>query len=141
LLTIALEARNIGIVRYLVVEKKMLLWAEKDLSMEILVNNLDLVLRILPEEALAGQQAYGEAHDASLISHFQSTTLTGLTLRNSADASSASTLLSDQDLAVAIGASTEPDDETGVAEHNDEVRRGGGGRICVAHISFFIRSV
>lgn len=58
LLNIALTAKNIGIVRYLVVDKRMLLWAEKDLSMETLVQNLDLVLRILPEEALAGQQTY-----------------------------------------------------------------------------------
>lgn len=62
MLNIALTARNIGIVRYLVVDKRMLLWAEKDLSIETLVQNLDLVLRILPEEALAGQQTY-ELHE------------------------------------------------------------------------------
>lgn len=62
LLTIALGNRNIGIVRYLVVEKRMLLWAEKDLSIETLVQNLDLVLRILPEDAL-GEQAYDEVRE------------------------------------------------------------------------------
>lgn len=55
LLTIALVNRNIGIVRYLVVEKRMLLWAEKGLSTEVLVQNLDLVLRVLPEEILVEQ--------------------------------------------------------------------------------------
>jgi hypothetical protein len=55
LLSIALGNRNIGIVRYLVVEKRMLLSAEKGLSVETLVQNLDLVLRILPEEVLDEQ--------------------------------------------------------------------------------------
>jgi hypothetical protein len=54
-LGIALGNRNIGIVRYLVVEKRMLLSAEKGLSVETLVQNLDLVLRILPEEVLDEQ--------------------------------------------------------------------------------------
>ncbi len=62
LLTIALGNRNIGIVRYLVVEKRMLLWAEKDISIETLVQNLDLVLRILPEDIL-GEQAYDEVRE------------------------------------------------------------------------------
>ena len=56
LLGIALGNRNIGIVRYLVVEKRMLLSAEKGLSVEVLAQNLDLVLRVLPEEVL-GEQA------------------------------------------------------------------------------------
>eukprot|EP00934_Nitzschia_sp_Nitz4_P009017 Nitzschia sp. Nitz4//scaffold8_size234185//118341//121948//NITZ4_001266-RA/size234185-snap-gene-0.16-mRNA-1//1//CDS//3329559833//9007//frame0 len=55
LLGIALGNRNIGIVRYLVVEKRMLLSAEKNLSVETLVQNLDLVLRVLPEEILGEQ--------------------------------------------------------------------------------------
>jgi hypothetical protein len=56
LLGIALGNRNIGIVRYLVVEKRMLLSAEKGLSVETLTENLDLVLRVLPE-AVLGEQA------------------------------------------------------------------------------------
>lgn len=55
LLGIALGNRNIGIVRYLVVEKRMLLSAEKGLSVEVLAQNLDLVLRVLPEEVLGEQ--------------------------------------------------------------------------------------
>jgi hypothetical protein len=55
LLAIALGNRNIGIVRYLVVDKKMMLWAERDISSEVLIQNLDLVLRILPEESLVAQ--------------------------------------------------------------------------------------
>lgn len=55
LLGIALANRHIGILRYLVVEKRMLLSAEKGLSTETLVQNLDLVLRVLPEETLDEQ--------------------------------------------------------------------------------------
>jgi hypothetical protein len=100
----------------------MLLWAEKELSVETLVQNLDLVLRILPEEALTGQQAYEHAHDMSMISDSHSTILTASVLPINADATSSSTYSADQDLAAAIRASAEPDDDTGVAEHNDEVR-------------------
>jgi len=60
LLGIALGNRNIGMVRYLVVQKRMLLSAEKDLSLDTLVQNLDLVLRVLPEEVL-GEQTLGNA--------------------------------------------------------------------------------
>jgi hypothetical protein len=59
LLGIALSDRNIGIVRYLVAEKRMLLSAEKGLSVDTLVQNLDLVLRVLPEEVLGEQGLYG----------------------------------------------------------------------------------
>lgn len=55
LLGIALGNRNIGIVRYLVVEKRMLLSAEKGLDITTLVQNLDLVLRVLPEDVLVEQ--------------------------------------------------------------------------------------
>ena len=55
LLGIALGHRNIGIVRYLVVEKRMLLSAEKGLDVTTLVQNLDLVLRVLPEDVLVEQ--------------------------------------------------------------------------------------
>lgn len=55
LLGIALGNRNIGIVRYLVVDKRMQLAAEKSLCVESLTANLDLVLRILPEAAISEQ--------------------------------------------------------------------------------------
>lgn len=50
LLGIALENRNISIVRYLVCEKNINLQSE-NVSAETLSQNLDLVLRMLPEEA------------------------------------------------------------------------------------------
>ena len=55
MLGIALANRHIGILRYLVVEKRMLLSAEKGLSTDTLIQNLDLVLRVLPEETLEEQ--------------------------------------------------------------------------------------
>lgn len=60
LLGIALGNRNIGIARYLVVEKRMLLAAEKGLGVETLAQNLDLVLRVLPEEVI-GEQAFDQS--------------------------------------------------------------------------------
>ena len=51
LLGIALENSNVGIVRYLVVEKGIQLAGEKDITMDTLCRNLDLVLRFLPEDA------------------------------------------------------------------------------------------
>ena len=51
LLGIALENCNVGIVRYLVVEKGIQLACEKDVTMDILFRNLDLVLRFMPEDA------------------------------------------------------------------------------------------
>ena len=52
LLGIALENSNVGIVRYLVVEKGIQLAGEKDITMDTLCRNLDLVLRFLPEDAV-----------------------------------------------------------------------------------------
>lgn len=49
---IALENSNVGIVRYLVVEKGIQLAGEKDITMDTLCRNLDLVLRFLPEDAV-----------------------------------------------------------------------------------------
>jgi hypothetical protein len=63
LLGIALENRNIGIVRYLVVEKRMLLSAEKELNLATVVQNLDLVLRALPEAVLNEQTFSGFVDD------------------------------------------------------------------------------
>jgi Zinc finger, C3HC4 type (RING finger) len=63
LLGIGLENRNIGIVRYLVVEKRMLLSAEKELNLATVVQNLDLVLRALPEAVLNEQTFSGFVDD------------------------------------------------------------------------------
>lgn len=65
LLSIALSNKNIGIVRYLVVEKRMLLSAEKGLSVETLVENLDLVLRVLPEEIM-GEQSLDQSETRNM---------------------------------------------------------------------------
>lgn len=54
-LAIALEKRSIDIVRYLVVTKSMSISAEK-LSTKVLSQNLDLVLRMLPDDSLRQQQ-------------------------------------------------------------------------------------
>jgi len=56
LLGIALENRNIDIVHYLVVKKRMMITAEKGISNEILTQNLDLVLRVLPDNAFQPHQ-------------------------------------------------------------------------------------
>ena len=63
LLHIALSNKFTDIVRYLVVEKGMLLREERDLPIETLIQNLDLVLRILPTET-AGQQPHGGMYEA-----------------------------------------------------------------------------
>jgi hypothetical protein len=57
LLGIALENRNIDIVHYLVVKKRMMITAEKGISNEILTQNLDLALRVLPDNAFQRQHA------------------------------------------------------------------------------------
>merc|ERR1712232_1122689 len=58
LLGIALENRNIDIVHYLVVKKRMMITAEKGISNDILTQNLDLVLRVLPDNAFEAQQSF-----------------------------------------------------------------------------------
>lgn len=63
LLGIGLENRNIGVVRYLVVEKRMLLSSEKELNLTTVVHNLDLVLRALPEAVLNEQNFSGLVDD------------------------------------------------------------------------------
>jgi hypothetical protein len=71
LLGIALENKNIGIVRYLVVRKRMLLSAEKNLPTDTLMENLDLVLRVLPEGALT-EQHIGQEDDMAAYGAFDS---------------------------------------------------------------------
>lgn len=48
LLGIAMETQNVAIVRYLVVDKDVRLAGEKDITAEMLLLNLDAVLRLLP---------------------------------------------------------------------------------------------
>lgn len=48
LLNIVLSNKSVDIMRYLVVEKGMLLKEERDLPVETLLQNLDSILRILP---------------------------------------------------------------------------------------------
>ncbi|GAX25275.1 hypothetical protein FisN_5Lh359 [Fistulifera solaris] len=55
LLGIALENRNVDIVRYLVVEKGVALASEKDVTFEMLLRNLDRVLHLLPEDVGSSQ--------------------------------------------------------------------------------------
>mmetsp|Transcript_26547 Transcript_26547/g.43642 ORF Transcript_26547/g.43642 Transcript_26547/m.43642 type:complete len:140 (+) Transcript_26547:890-1309(+) len=91
----------------------MLLWAERDLSVDTLVQNLDLVLRLLPEEALAGQQAY-EQHDHDIARMSDSSRI------DVTELASSSTPSVDNELAAAIRASIEPDEEPRSTEHRHE---------------------
>jgi hypothetical protein len=125
LLNIALTARNIGIVRYLVVEKRMLLWAEKDLSMETLVQNLDLVLRILPEETLAGQQTYDDAIDSAVTNdyHYLSHEITSTRTSSAAEATHSGSGIVGTELSAAMGSAADLDaEEQGAAENQNDVR-------------------
>lgn len=56
LLGIALENRNVDIVRYLVVRKGVSLASEQDITFEMLLRNLDRVLHLLPEAVGSSQQ-------------------------------------------------------------------------------------
>eukprot|EP00980_Cylindrotheca_fusiformis_P017142 scaffold5276_cov134-Cylindrotheca_fusiformis.AAC.9 len=76
LLAIALENRNIDIVQYLVVKKRMQISAEKGLSKEILSQNLDLVLRVLPEDVFS-QQPQALPDDAMITRHTSLSTISG----------------------------------------------------------------
>jgi hypothetical protein len=123
LLGIALGNKNIDIVRYLVVDKKMMLWAERDLSVDTLVQNLDLVLRVLPEDALAGQESYHQVQECSSKPVSNSNdNVTASNWSNATDMASSTILGSlDNDMIAAIRASIEPDDEPGGNQHHDEV--------------------
>jgi len=69
LLGIALEHSNVAMIRYLVVTKGISLSGEKDITTSMLIQNLDAVLRLLPEQengyasAIIGQM--NEREDAS----------------------------------------------------------------------------
>lgn len=52
LLGIAMEDRNLDIVRYLVVRKGISLAGEQDITFEMLLRNLDKLLRMLPDDVL-----------------------------------------------------------------------------------------
>lgn len=98
----------------------MLLWAEKDLSIETLVQNLDLVLRILPEDVL-GEQAYDQVREGALglgaMNSPSNNSLTGSTAYDST-ISSHLEATTEEDLS-AIRASLEMDGDFGST--HDEV--------------------
>jgi len=62
LLNIALSNKSFDIMRYLVVEKCMLLQDEKGLPVESLLENLDFILRVLPSD-FGNEQARNEIPD------------------------------------------------------------------------------
>jgi hypothetical protein len=102
LLGIALENKIVGIVRYLVVDKRMSISTEKGLTIEMLGQNLDLVLRVLSEEALEIQRESSETkEDASKARHISASTLGSSELQGSSleddcgDAAGMITTLSD----------------------------------------------
>lgn len=55
LLGIALENENIAVLRYLVVDKGVLLASERDVTLELLSRNLEKLLHCFSEESLLGQ--------------------------------------------------------------------------------------
>lgn len=72
LLGIAMENRNVEIIRYLVVRKGISLAGEQDITFEMLLRNLDKVLRLLPEDATTPYVGDGEALDDSHNLHLPS---------------------------------------------------------------------
>lgn len=72
LLGIAMEYRNIEIVRYLVVRKGISLAGEQDITFEMLLRNLDRVLRLLPDDvtsadALDAGREYGDDTENNMV--------------------------------------------------------------------------
>lgn len=67
LLGIAMENRSIDMIRYLVVKKGISLAGEKDITFELLLRNLDKVLRLLPDDVCVA----GKGDDADAISGTQ----------------------------------------------------------------------
>jgi hypothetical protein len=63
LLGIAMEIENLSILRYMVVEKRFKLSGEKDITPELLLRNLEKLLRLSPEESFVGIAA---AHETIL---------------------------------------------------------------------------
>jgi len=99
-LHIALSKMYIDIVRYLVVEKKMLLRAEiRDISIETLIQNLDTVLKMLPRESIGRRPDNGMQE--------MSQELNSLNINNTA----ASNVINSTEMASSsVHASTEPED-------------------------------
>ena len=60
LLGISMENRNVDLIRYLVVYKGISLAGEKDITFEMLLRNLDKVLRLLPEEGGTAEEGTTE---------------------------------------------------------------------------------
>jgi hypothetical protein len=61
LLGIAMENRRVDIIRYLVVRKGISLAGEQDITFEMLLRNLDIVLRLLPEDATSPRTDHSES--------------------------------------------------------------------------------
>ena len=120
LLHIALSNNFIDIVRYLVVEKGMVLREERYLPIEILVQNFDLVLRLLPTEA-ANQQPHDGMYDELQRSDSPPNNNTNNpTTINSTEMSSSSTHGSmDGTMAVVTAANPEPRENPEVTHDED----------------------
>lgn len=86
LLGIAMENNNVSIVRYLVVMKGILLAGEKDITMDMLIVNLDRVLRMLPEEPSISPALFEDPETSPVPPHLESfETDTALAMEESND--------------------------------------------------------
>jgi len=109
LLHIALSKMHIDIVRYLVVEKNMLLRAEmRDISIETLVENLDTVLKMLPRESVGRQPNNGMQVMSQESNSLNINNTAASTVINSTVISSSSTHVSIDGSTIA--ANVEPED-------------------------------
>lgn len=87
LLGIALEDRNVHVVRYLVVQKGLSLYGESDITPAMLMRNLDAVLRLLPGDLNAAAAA---PQDPPIETGYSSSDLSDLVPMLPADARSLS---------------------------------------------------
>jgi hypothetical protein len=67
LLGIAMENESVDIVRYLVVDKGIALAGEKDVTPDMLMRNLDIVLRLLPRDRPRSASDHGEYEDTNMF--------------------------------------------------------------------------
>jgi hypothetical protein len=67
LLGIAMENESVDIVQYLVVDKGIALAGERDLTTDMLMRNLDLVLRLLPRHRPCATSDNGEYDDTIIL--------------------------------------------------------------------------
>jgi hypothetical protein len=78
LLGIAMENRNVDIIRYLVVHKGISLAGERDITFEMLLRNLEKVLPLLPEETSGAHGTESHELDDSNASPVDLSSLTPL---------------------------------------------------------------